>query len=322
MEAWDPNRATRTRPIDENLAMPRRHVSQSSAFSELIEAPLGITSRALARQELTNLRRWANETSGLHARVPSTIKRTIEENLDRCFPDQDKTERARTIVDTFRHMHYLAAEIGICWHYSAERASALIERYEGLDALAGTDPLIVLQPHFGNWELLPLAIRTRRTVTALYSPAKILAIDENFLRARTGWGTAVHPTTTQGLRQLRRALGDGSAVLFLPDQVPPPNAGIEAPFFENPARTMTFVHQLIRRSRARVVFGWIERTSHAFAAYFRPARDAIYADDVLASAAAMNADIESIVRRDPAQYQWGYKRFKSPRDKRSDSRTR
>ena len=219
-------------------------------------------------------------------------------------------------------MHYLAAEIGICWHYPAERAGALLERCEGLDALAGTDPLIVLQPHFGNWELLPLAIRARRTVTALYSPAKIRVIDEAFLGARTRWGTAVHPTTTQGLLALRRALGGGSAVLLLPDQVPPPTAGVEAPFFENSALTMTFAHQMIRRGRARVVFGWIERTADAFAAYFRPAREAIYTDDVLASTAAMNADIEAIVLRDPAQYQWGYKRFKTPRDKRTDSKSR
>jgi KDO2-lipid IV(A) lauroyltransferase len=36
----------------------------------------------------------------------------------------------------------------------------------------------------------------------------------------------------------------------------------------------------------------------------------IYSEDVAVSTAAMNRSIETLVRRDPAQYQWSYKRFK------------
>lgn len=302
--------------------MARPHLSQSKAFSDLIEAPLDVATRALARQDLATLRRWARQTSRLHTHLPTAARTTINDNLRRCFPEQRADEQTQCVLDTFRHMHCLALEIGVCWHYSAARARTLIERYDGMDVLAGDDPLVVLQPHFGNWEFLPLALACARPVSALYSPGKIRAVDESFVGARTRWGTAVHPTTTQGLRRLRRALGSGSAVLLLPDQVPPPSAGVDAPFFGSPARTMTFAHQLVRRSRARVVFGWIERTAKGFAAHFRPASDGIYAADAHTSAAAMNADIESIVRRDPAQYQWSYKRFKTPREKRNESRGR
>ena len=39
------------------------------------------------------------------------------------------------------------------------------------------------------------------------------------------------------------------------------------------------------------------------------APDTVGADDTVAGATALNAAIEAIARRDPAQYQWTYKRY-------------
>ena len=298
--------------------MPRRHFSQSRTFSVLLAGPLGIASRALSRIPLATLRRWVEHTARWHAALPTERRATIRDNLARCFPEDAPLQRNARIVATFRHLHCLVAETGISWHFDAARATALFETIDGHELLEQPGPLIVLQPHFGNWELLPLAIRGTRPVGALFAPAKVGAIDEISHRARTRWGTAVYPSSTRGLLGLRRALAAGSAIVILPDQVPPPPAGIDAPFFGTPARTMTLVHQLVRHTRAHVVFGWVERTSSGFRAGFKSAPDSLYGADALASATAMNDCVEAIVRRDPGQYQWGYKRFRTPRDKRRE----
>ena len=36
----------------------------------------------------------------------------------------------------------------------------------------------------------------------------------------------------------------------------------------------------------------------------------VYSDDLLTSVSAMNRSVEILIRRDPTQYQWVYKRFK------------
>jgi len=63
-----------------------------------------------------------------------------------------------------------------------------------------------------------------------------------------------------------------------------------------------------------VLFAWCERIGDGapqFALHIEPADSAIASADVPQALAAMNAQIERIARRDPAQYQWTYKRFKA-----------
>ena len=56
---------------------------------------------------------------------------------------------------------------------------------------------------------------------------------------------------------------------------------------------------------------WIddEGRGPAFALHVEPAPAAVSDPDPATSAAALNAAVERIARRDPAQYQWTYKRF-------------
>ncbi|TZF85352.1 hypothetical protein FW784_12315, partial [Lysobacter lacus] len=46
-----------------------------------------------------------------------------------------------------------------------------------------------------------------------------------------------------------------------------------------------------------------------FALHVEPAPTDVASRDVATSVAALNAAVESVARRDPAQYQWTYKRF-------------
>jgi KDO2-lipid IV(A) lauroyltransferase len=45
---------------------------------------------------------------------------------------------------------------------------------------------------------------------------------------------------------------------------------------------------------------------------FEPLGEEVRAPDALVAATALNAAIEKLVARDPAQYQWEYARFKRP----------
>jgi KDO2-lipid IV(A) lauroyltransferase len=97
---------------------------------------------------------------------------------------------------------------------------------------------------------------------------------------------------------------------LLPDQVPPEGMGAWAPFFGRPAYTMTLLPRLAERSGATVLFAYCERIGDlAFALRIEPAPAEIAADDTMVATTALNAAVERIARRDPAQYQWTYKRY-------------
>jgi len=65
------------------------------------------------------------------------------------------------------------------------------------------------------------------------------------------------------------------------------------------------------RTGATVLCAWCERTGPGlqFALHVEPAPERIADPDPQTAATALNAGVERIARRDPAQYQWTYKRY-------------
>ena len=104
------------------------------------------------------------------------------------------------------------------------------------------------------------------------------------------------------------------------------------PFFGVQALTMTLVNRLAERTGATVLYGWCERIGPdmEFALHIEPTDPAVADPDPQVAATALNAGIERIARRDPAQYQWTYKRYtlrpraaarKTVRDRRTSALT-
>src|SRR5690606_19831187 len=119
------------------------------------------------------------------------------------------------------------------------------------------------------------------------------------------------PTNRRGVSQLLKALRAGEIVGILPDQVPDEGSGELAPFFKQPALTMTLVHGLITRTDCEVVMVYCERIEGGFSMVVRECHEGIRAKDQAQALAALNHSVEDCVRAIPAQYQWEYKRFRT-----------
>jgi Kdo2-lipid IVA lauroyltransferase/acyltransferase len=96
--------------------------------------------------------------------------------------------------------------------------------------------------------------------------------------------------------------------------VPPQGLGVWAPFFGQPAYTMTLPARLVQQTGATLLLVWGERLSwgRGVRVHVRP-WTAELPREPAAAAAAVNAEIESLVRECPQQYLWGYARYKQPR---------
>jgi KDO2-lipid IV(A) lauroyltransferase len=200
-------------------------------------------------------------------------------------------------------------------------------RWEGAEAyeaaLAERKGVITLTPHLGSWEMLGQALGERFVeshgpLTALFRPPRKAWMQPLFASSRDRTGLKMLPTTLAGVRGLIRVLRAGGYTGVLPDQVPPQGQGVWAPFFGQPAYTMTLVARLATQSGARVFFGVCERLpgGKGYAIWLEPFDGTALTDRQATpeqAAAAMNEGITRTIARLPGQYLWGYARYKQPR---------
>lgn len=198
---------------------------------------------------------------------------------------------------------------------SAENLARHLRERHGQDlydaALAAGKGVIVVAPHYGNWELLNQWLASRGRIAIVYAPPESPVGDAFLQRVRGGDNVQQVRAEGPAVRQLLKVLKDGGAVGILPDQQPKNGDGVFVPFFGISALTMTLVNRLAERTGATVLYAWCERLDQQlhFALHVQPAEASIADPDPLIAASSMNAGIERIARRDPSQYQWTYKRY-------------
>ncbi|MCY7316173.1 MAG: lysophospholipid acyltransferase family protein [Rubrivivax sp.] len=208
------------------------------------------------------------------------------------------------------------------WH-----RAELIE--QALDAGRG---LILLTPHMGSFEVAAQAYAerfgARQPITVLYRPARQRWLRELEETARARPALATAPANLAGVRQLMRALRQGQTLGMLPDQVPPDGMGVWAPFFGQPAYTMTLAARLAQQQGAVVLLIWAERLPRGsgYRVGLQPLAESLPplspsppgrgADEehwMAQAAACINRSMEAVIAQRPEQYLWGYHRYKQPR---------
>ena len=186
-------------------------------------------------------------------------------------------------------------------------------------AYAAGRGVVFLTPHIGCFELsVQMAARlwgaAHGPITLLYRPARQPWLARLMQTARSRPGIAAVPTTLQGVRQMLKALRRGEAVGLLPDQVPPQGQGLWAPFFGRQAYTMTLAARLVQQTGAAVVLARCERLprGRGFVLHLQPLAEPL-SPELPAAVRQINAAMEALIRQCPAQYLWGYARYKQPR---------
>ncbi len=275
-----------------------------------------IACRLLAPLSIEALRRLGAVAGDAMLRLDGRGVRTTRTNVDLVYSGRDAAWRRQTTRDSVCHTAMLAAEAVALWTWPLTRLDGLVQDVQGEHLLRGRAPGrggILLAPHFGNWEFLGYYLNTVEPLAPLYERPKSPALNRALQQARRRLGHRPAPDSIGGLRQLVQVLRSGGLAAVLPDQVPTLGAGISAPFFEREAYTVALVAKLLAKTDAEVFIGSAMRVARGFAIRIESVDAAIRAADLRASATAMNAAVEAVVARDPAQYQWEYKRYRFPR---------
>jgi KDO2-lipid IV(A) lauroyltransferase len=273
-----------------------------------------VATRALALLPLRVAQAVGAGAGSLAWYLRTRAARVTRANLEACFREYSADAIDALAHRSLRETGRLLGEAGLVVHAREDhwrRAIVAVVGAERLQPVAGRGTLLLV-PHFGNWELLNLYLGREHALVALYEPPRRAALDALVRSVRQRTGSTLAPTTPAGVRTLYRALQSGRVGALLPDQVPARAAGVHAPFFGIPALTMTLAQRIAARTGAQTVLASARRLPDGrFEIRFEDVVMPLDAPSEVA-AAALNASIERLVLRDPAQYQWEYARFRRP----------
>ena len=243
------------------------------------------------------------------------MQRSTRRNVELAYPQVHGVESRRLAIESLRQTATIYLESGMVWHWPPPKIDGCLLKVHG-SGVFGEDRkgkgILMLVPHFGNWEVLSYYFASKGPLTALYENRQIQGIEDQVNAARERHGGRLVPATRAGLRTVLLALRRGELVAVLPDQVPARGNGVMANFMGRDALTGTLSNRLLQKTEARACLATALRVPGGFEVWLDVLEEAVYDPDSVVAANAINAAIELAIARAPAQYQWEYKRFRIP----------
>lgn len=270
--------------------------------------------RLLARMPLRAVHRLGGAVGRLVYWLSPTYRRHLDANLALAYPQGVPPGIAAEAARSAGRMMF---EIPRLWLREQNEALSCVREVRGWDnveaAWARGEGIVVLTPHIGCFEIIPLYFGSHAPMTFMFRPPKQVWLQDIVEKGRIRPNLSPVPADASGVRLLMRALKRGETVGILPDQVPGGGQGTWSPFFGRSAYTMTLAARLSEMKRVSVLLAFGERLPDGagYVVHFLPPAAPLQGD-LQQRVDAINRSLEVLILRYPAQFLWGYNRYKTP----------
>ena len=263
------------------------------------------------------------------ARLGGPRSRAAREHLRIAFPDWTERERAEVCERAFANLARCFVEFCSLGRLSREELLALadvegLEHFEAGRHVLPSGGAICLTGHVGSWELLVAVMAAHRIpIAVIQRPRDNPLLDELVAEIRGHNGAEMLPRGSAA-RAALRGLRDGKVVAMTLDQNASRREGVFVPFFGRPACTRDGPARIAMRTGAPVFPVFIERigSSGRHRVCVHPPLELVPEGSdpeaaLVENVARMTAPIEAAIRRNPDQWIWTHRRWKTrprPRD--------
>ena len=255
---------------------------------------------------------WMGRTSMRF--LPRRVRIT-RRNLELCFPQLSSYELEQRIVHNFESLGMGLMETGMAWFWSDARVKRWFT-VNGLHNLQAAQKdkrgALIIGVHFMSLELGGRTMGLCQPMMAMYRPHNNKLMEWVQTKGRTRSNKAM--IDRRDLRGMVKALKQGEAVWFAPDQDYGPKGSVFAPLFAVPqAATTSGTFMLARMAKPAMITVVLIRKERGqgYELVIQPQLEDYPLDDEQAAAAYMNKIIEREILRAPSQYLWLHRRFKT-----------
>jgi lauroyl-KDO2-lipid IV(A) myristoyltransferase len=248
-------------------------------------------------------------------RIDSRAGRIARKNLTLCYPQLEDGERDRLLKAHFR----IAAHILLGYGQLLARSPHHLRKQfdiQGLEIVERTaargNSIILLSPHFLAIEYAGQCLSQEHPMVSMFRLHSNPVMDWIVMRFRTRYG-GVGYSHKASLLPLVKATRGGRWFIYFPDEDKGAENSLFIPFCGIPKATMPLLGRLAESCRASVIpmLAFYSPGRRRFSIEFLEPLQDFPTGDNAQDALRMNRLIEDMVSRDPAQYLWTAKIFRT-----------
>lgn len=254
---------------------------------------------------------------GIAYKVSRKRRRIAEINVDLCFPHYNAKEKQQLLKDIFKNLGASAIETAFTWLNPAKNFSRHFT-LKGLDILQEAQRkdqgVLVLGAHFSVMDILSQPITKETNIDVVYRKNKNPRWEFIQRKGRKNFHKGPNVLIERGeIRTIVRRLKMGRTVWYAADQDFGAKHSVFAPFFGISSATAKSPFVLAKLTGCSVLFltatrNWQhKRWTLEFSAPF----DNWPGEEDIDNAAKFNATIQHAITKNPAQYLWVHRRFKT-----------
>lgn len=243
-------------------------------------------------------------------------------NLRLCFPDWSEEQRHELIKQHFKELFISGLAYGLIFYASADKLRRLIDirGLENYNNIRGKEPVILLAPHFLALDIGANRLTLETPGYSVYSAQRSQYLTERIKEARLRFikdcGGEIF-SRQEGLRTIVRKMKQTMIPFYyLPDQDMDEKNSVYVPFFAHPTcATLETLPKLVQLTNAKIIPMATYREGNKYVVELSPAWENYPTGDVINDVTIMNRYIETMIMKQPTQYLWLHKRFKTQPNK-------
>ena len=303
-------------PSKRELQRQRRAERTPSLYSPRVwPAWIGVGFAWLVARLPLGLLLWLGTQLGnLVYALGGSRRHITETNLALCFPELSEPERNSMARRVFQEVATGMLELCIAWLNPKRnlRQHCVVHGGEHLRAAQALGRGVVLVGgHYAVLDTIAQPLAEFDNINLMYRHNKNPVFEWLQVHGRKHYFDGVYER--QDTRNILRALKQGHSIWYAADQDYGAKQSVFAPFFGVQAATITATARLAKFNQSPVVIlsQFRDRETMTWHLHFTEAVEGYPSGDDVADATRMNALLEEQIRKDPTQYLWLHKRFKT-----------
>ncbi|SMN17006.1 Lipid A biosynthesis lauroyl acyltransferase [uncultured Candidatus Thioglobus sp.] len=245
--------------------------------------------------------------------ILSRFRKIAFTNISRCFPNKKKSEVETLIKQNFESIGISIFETANAYFATNEKVKSMLsinnEHYL-TKAIEQNKSIILLAAHFMPLMLGGKALAALNYKTAnIYRPQNNALFDEVMRKSYVDNGAMM--IKTKDTRSMLKAIKNKLPIWYAPDQ----DLGLEkcvfAPFFNIQTATVAATARLAKGDNTVVIPYFFIRTESGYSMSFETPIENYPNENANISAGITNKILEAQILKNPDQYLWIHKRFKT-----------